>query len=1111
MLVTSAIESARSNGLAPASTPKTPAALSNVVGVSAPTRQRGVTFSVIKQVFENLAIRIRLAVSPSARRARNIEAEASRFHGRMRDVVTMLTSDSATTTQIVDALVDADKSGKKLHELQGSPRNELTKFGETLSTLEDAKLATLIASVHDNANGESEVADKLTGQPYIFALLMNLIHFAYDEVNDRTKDSTHRGISVATTRAVSAMTHASASGENEATIEAITQQEGEERLAEKQLREALRPISAFANLSMPEADQHAYTVVRCQPDKDRRALLMCAHPKDLTQLWQIGENLNGGISHKSFQDELINELNERPSRLAERAKPFLERMKDARSMGREFLTDLSHVADIVVSIRDHNRDHPPLLREGSLISPIESSLSSILDARENSLSHMSPARLTSLVASLRKMDFHKLAHLHLGSQIDTVFQRSATAVRNSATALCKLALAGNTSEPLIKALSELEASVEKHDAELGALGDRSGAQGSDEIMQEVIKSASKDRAHEVARFFRSPIIASLCADLRIGAAHAQGQSLVLQHGRFHRMAELLDKLANSAGNMPSLDESVSDDPEVEPLRAMLRQALRDALGLDVSKHEPSDLQSRTLPEAAVKVLADALQQPGSSNEGKHIELAPDVFVPRQFYVDIARSPETHFIATDSVPTTAPSVDSASTTAPNEASTRIPLVDSSNWDQLDGDQVKARVAAGFERLTQACGSAEEAIKAATHANQNIVAGLVSAFATVPGLFHLQDGSRGTVQVNVQDNRSAGSKQSVGITFSTGQNGRLRMDVDYTLDGRSHFSPTNPKEDPAPLHSNSTIRAHFQVELQDDGVPMLLGTPTFQFNLNIDDNPKAYGVPNFQDVLNATEGEQLYDDLLAYGRATKTSVVNTSFAFARFKKSPSLTTARDVAISNDSQAYPARLDQSIRRRVNDAYQATRREIVSVFEPTAAVVLERLNEEYDRIRDTLHEGHSPHWPKRFPLPPTFQELIEKARTSQVNDPDFYLSPARIAAGLVYQRFSMASHTVDLATFHRQFQNLIHGNDGSTDAFAHADKLYENFLALNKSATGDLLRSRLPDNDADTIRRQLAQIRNNPVSGNLFGDLEADLAQEMENLVIPGMIEHSRRSSNP
>ncbi len=84
----------------------------------------------------------------------------------------------------------------------------------------------------------------------------------------------------------------------------------------------------------------------------------------------------------------------------------------------------------------------------------------------------------------------------------------------------------------------------------------------------------------------------------------------------------------------------------------------------------------------------------------------------------------------------------------------------------------------------------------------------------------------------------SKQTTRITFSIGESGRPRIDVDDRIEGRASFLQPDGKT--TILSPDSYVQAHFRAELSEDGRLALLEAPSYRFDIRPDDRLPVFAL-------------------------------------------------------------------------------------------------------------------------------------------------------------------------------------------------------------------------------------------------------------------------------
>ncbi len=223
--------------------------------------------------------------------------------------------------------------------------------------------------------------------------------------------------------------------------------------------------------------------------------------------------------------------------------------------------------------------------------------------------------------------------------------------------------------------------------------------------------------------------------------------------------------------------------------------------------------------------------------------------------------------------------------PDELEMRRLGITSEAADRLNLDrETLARIAQGYDRLVEFCGSEEQARTLTCYAHQGIIAGYSVACAQ-SAAYSLPDGTRGSIGATNDWSGPDGrkfSRQETRITLSIGESGRPCIDVDNRLDGRARFVLTDGGGMPF-LSADSYAQAHFRAELNEDGRLALLESPSYRYDIRPDDFQKEYPLPTVA-MLEATErSDALVEDALRYadsiGAAHEIHALRALVAFER----------------------------------------------------------------------------------------------------------------------------------------------------------------------------------------------------------------------------------------
>ncbi len=137
----------------------------------------------------------------------------------------------------------------------------------------------------------------------------------------------------------------------------------------------------------------------------------------------------------------------------------------------------------------------------------------------------------------------------------------------------------------------------------------------------------------------------------------------------------------------------------------------------------------------------------------------------------------------------------------------------------------------------------------------------------------------------------SRQTTRITFSIGENGRPRIDVDDRIEGRSPFSHDLDGKVTF-LSADSYVQAHFRAELSEDGSLTLLEAPSYRFDIRPDDFQKEYPAPTMA-MLEAADTGELVRDVLLFARSIGVEhEIHALRALAAFEREPNYAHAKAV---------------------------------------------------------------------------------------------------------------------------------------------------------------------------------------------------------------------------
>ncbi len=360
-----------------------------------------------------------------------------------------------------------------------------------------------------------------------------------------------------------------------------------------------------------------------------------------------------------------------------------------------------------------------------------------------------------------------------------------------------------------------------------------------------------------AQAFSEPGTRALISSLHVGAELAGTARETVMAERFANMARLCEQIVGEADGQTS---GSSEQPEDNPAPALgslspaqhqqfaaahltdaARQALRETYALMLPADADPALQAGRFDPRATQAMARILESPASAAGGNLItvgqypmsqQFLEDASNGFSFYIDDASQKQATADLAAS-PMRPPSREATADASPPGH----PLIDWSGAETTEppqlGQETLARIAQGYERLIELCGSEQQARTLTCYANQTVMSGYAAACAQ-SAVLSLPDGARGHISGPNPGSDPDGQtvfKQETRITFSIGESGRPRIDVDDRIAGRAPF--VHPDGKTTILSPDSYVQAHFRAELGEDGRLALLEAPSYRFDIRPDD--------------------------------------------------------------------------------------------------------------------------------------------------------------------------------------------------------------------------------------------------------------------------------------
>ncbi len=413
----------------------------------------------------------------------------------------------------------------------------------------------------------------------------------------------------------------------------------------------------------------------------------------------------------------------------------------------------------------------------------------------------------------------------------------------------------------------------------------------------------------LAQAFSEAGTRALISSLHVGAQLAGEARETVMAERFANMARLSEQIAGDAAAGQASGSSGKPAPALSSLSPAAhrqfaaahlmeaaRKALREAYALAVPADGVPTLQAGRFDPLQTRTMALTLERPASASEATLVSVGRYP-MSQQFLKDANR--RFSFYINDAPFNDAPPSGRAlidwSGAGHDESDMRRLGITAEAAEHLQVDRESlARIAQGHERLIELCGSEQQARTLTCYANQAVMAGYAEACA-LSAAYSLPDGTRGYVTgVNGwsgPDGQTL-SKQTTRITFSIGESGRPRIDVDDRIEGRSPFLPTDGSGIPF-LSSDSYAQAHFRAELGEDGRLALLEAPSYRFDIRPDDFQKEYPLPTVAMLEAAEADDQLVKDALSYADGVGAAhEIRGLRALAAFEREPTGARADEV---------------------------------------------------------------------------------------------------------------------------------------------------------------------------------------------------------------------------
>lgn len=1053
------------------STGASTSSLSNRVEAERPGNPRAGLLGKLGALFNRFASRLSVT-EPSTGRLLNAQrAERQLAEGIVRTVDTLA---SRGASEIEEALVRTGTTSRSVGLAGGNRHAALEKLTEHLSNLDSTQLQQLAIRLRDDAVGKAQ--SSLADRPEAAQLLMEIELAVNSELTRRIDSTVDRALQSASTGLWS--------GDAPARIE-------------DNLHFAFDSAVPLVKLGVLRAGEETDAAVDRivlerlghLPEADQKSLLAQMNTKDLARLRRAGV---APSSAPAVSARVEAEISARPERLSaafeRQALDFSNRYNAGRPLDHDaFVRDLAQLGASSAALSEHCACHhlpapdaawPTLTRTEMLVKAgvcaeavIRSGRFDLQQARPGQLSTLSAAFNELGLTDVTRSVLGKAQQAHLDSQRKNFQQQLGSVLDGIAQGqeprglLSSLVTLEQASSTLREAATTFAQSAGPASSPVSPAATEADRVESAAIAECLHQLPAQKRA-ALTRALSQPHNQALVSALHVGAGLAFDTHETRVGNRLSTLARVLDEVARQSDattSPPGQGESASLRAHqffaAQNLTPQAQEAFRDLYGLELPREGQPGLYAGRLPPERVSAMAQLLERPASAGESRLVDVGP-YKVGEGFHKDAGRRfayflPAPRTIGEGTQDRSSPRPLSRGSTF-ETARGGEPMIDTSNWpggdlteeDLRQGSESDylgtlaardERIAEGYARLVDLCGGNEAQARTLTlYAYQSVMASFFLGLGS-DGLT-LQDGRSGFIMTG---SKGGHASENTEISFSIGPNGRPQMDVDYQLAGRHTFHMGDGTR--LVLSPDSSLQAHFRVELQENNTLKLLEAPSYRVDLRPAEFQESYPEPTLSHVRSAAHDDAALQDLIAYANSVgREHEILAYRALRDVGKQPTLLDA--AALLSGARGIPA-------------------DTVQQFVPA---------EDRAKIVNALE-------PLRPGVRATFDAAAAGALALRLNDNTTPQESARA----------------------RQFLDELDdlGTKNDPRLFEKAEQLYKEFIAGTGSGAPLPLTSKARAEIRSKLDLQLYAARA-PVAANLFSDLEQTLGSRIEKELLPGMI---------